>query len=191
MSLGPAYLVSACASPCAAGFATLSAPISLVASPATSDRPPSRPRAPHRRAPPQTTRRRKNCVPISACPGRVVHDARHVRELETRLALAGAETFVALGPKLQAKLKAMQTDLIATRRELADAQQLPELAEGRILRARCAEGTWPQPAVPLPPQVMAAGIWTESAYDKAAINIKNVPCRVYLERMKLGLGTCI
>ncbi|KAF7307559.1 CAP-Gly domain-containing protein [Mycena indigotica] len=61
-------------------------------------------------------------------------DARHVRELETRL--ADAETFVALRPKLQATLNTMKTDLIATRRELADAQQLAELSEGRILDAQ-------------------------------------------------------
>ncbi|RPD64767.1 dynactin [Lentinus tigrinus ALCF2SS1-6] len=58
-------------------------------------------------------------------------DARHVRELETRL--SEAESFVALRPKLQAKLNQQQTELIATRRELADAQQLAQLSEGRIL----------------------------------------------------------
>ncbi|KAI0801398.1 dynactin [Fomes fomentarius] len=58
-------------------------------------------------------------------------DARHVRELETRL--SEAESFVALRPKLQAKLNQQQTDLIATRRELADAQQLAQLAESRIV----------------------------------------------------------
>jgi dynactin 1 len=58
-------------------------------------------------------------------------DARHVRELETRL--SEAESFVALRPKLQAKLKSQQTELIETRRELADAQQLSQLAEARIL----------------------------------------------------------
>ncbi|KAJ7068484.1 dynein associated protein-domain-containing protein [Mycena amicta] len=61
-------------------------------------------------------------------------DARHVRELETRL--ADAQTFVSLKPKLQAKLSSMQTELIATRRELADAQQLAELSEARILDAQ-------------------------------------------------------
>ena len=61
-------------------------------------------------------------------------DARHVRELETRL--SEAESFVALRPKLQAKLNQQQTELIATRRELADAQQLAQLAEGRILDAQ-------------------------------------------------------
>jgi dynactin 1 len=58
-------------------------------------------------------------------------DARHVRELETRL--SEAESFVALRPKLQAKLNSQQTELIATRRELADSQQLSQLAEGRLL----------------------------------------------------------
>ncbi|KAI0066601.1 hypothetical protein BV25DRAFT_1820618 [Artomyces pyxidatus] len=61
-------------------------------------------------------------------------DARHVRELETKL--NEAESFVALRPKLQAKLTQQQTELIATRRELADAQQLSELAESRNLDAQ-------------------------------------------------------
>ncbi|OSD01208.1 dynactin [Trametes coccinea BRFM310] len=61
-------------------------------------------------------------------------DARHVRELETRL--NEAESFVALRPKLQAKLQQQQTELIATRRELADAQQLAQLAESRIVDAQ-------------------------------------------------------
>ncbi|KZT73394.1 hypothetical protein DAEQUDRAFT_762303 [Daedalea quercina L-15889] len=61
-------------------------------------------------------------------------DARHVRELETRL--AEAESFVALRPKLQAKLQQQQTELIATRRELADAQQLAALADGRVVDAQ-------------------------------------------------------
>ncbi|KAK0481445.1 dynein associated protein-domain-containing protein [Armillaria novae-zelandiae] len=58
-------------------------------------------------------------------------DARYVRELETRL--SEAESFVALRPKLQAKLSSLQTDLIASKRELADAQQLAQLAETRLL----------------------------------------------------------
>jgi dynactin 1 len=61
-------------------------------------------------------------------------DARHVRELETRL--SEAESFVALRPKLQAKLSSLQTDLIATRRELADAQQISQLAETRFIDAQ-------------------------------------------------------
>ena len=58
-------------------------------------------------------------------------DARHIRELESRL--NEAETFISLRPKLQAKLNAQQTELIATRRELADAQQLSQLAESRVV----------------------------------------------------------
>lgn len=56
-------------------------------------------------------------------------DARHIRELENRL--SEAESFVALRPKLQAKLNQIQTELIATRRELADAQQLAQLSDNR------------------------------------------------------------
>lgn len=58
-------------------------------------------------------------------------DARHVRELETRL--NEAESFVALRPKLQSKLQSLQTELTTAKRELADAQQLAQLADGRIL----------------------------------------------------------
>ena len=61
-------------------------------------------------------------------------DARHVRELETRL--GEAETFVALRPKLQAKLNSLQTELIATKRELADAQQLSSIHDGRMADAQ-------------------------------------------------------
>ena len=57
-----------------------------------------------------------------------------MRELETRL--AEAESFVALRPKLQAKLQQQQTELIATRRELADSQQLAALADGRVVDAQ-------------------------------------------------------
>ncbi|KAG1848525.1 dynein associated protein-domain-containing protein [Suillus subalutaceus] len=56
-------------------------------------------------------------------------DARHIRELETRL--ADAESFVALRPKLQAKLQSLQSELIATKRALADAEQLASLGETR------------------------------------------------------------
>ncbi|KAI0095020.1 dynactin [Irpex rosettiformis] len=58
-------------------------------------------------------------------------DARHVRELETRL--NEAESFVALRPKLQTKLQSLQTELTTAKRELADAQQLAQLADSRIL----------------------------------------------------------
>jgi dynactin 1 len=59
--------------------------------------------------------------------------ARQVQELETKL--NEAESFLFLRPKLQAKLVQQQTELIAARRELADAQQLSELTETRNLDA--------------------------------------------------------
>jgi dynactin 1 len=58
-------------------------------------------------------------------------DARHVRELENRL--NEAESFVALRPKLQAKLTSLQSDLAATKRELADAKQLSALGDNRTV----------------------------------------------------------
>ena len=58
-------------------------------------------------------------------------DARHVRELENRL--NEAESFVALRPKLQAKLTSLQSDLTATKRELADAKQLGALGDNRTV----------------------------------------------------------
>lgn len=61
-------------------------------------------------------------------------DARHIRELENRL--SEVESFVALRPKLQAKLNQLQTELIATRRELADAQQLGQLSDNRGIDAQ-------------------------------------------------------
>ncbi|KAJ3503186.1 hypothetical protein NLJ89_g8547 [Agrocybe chaxingu] len=61
-------------------------------------------------------------------------DSQRIRELESRL--SEAEAFVALRPKLQAKLAQLQTDLTATRRELADAQQLSQLSESRVIDAQ-------------------------------------------------------
>ncbi|KAG6885817.1 hypothetical protein C0993_009209 [Termitomyces sp. T159_Od127] len=61
-------------------------------------------------------------------------DSRHVQQLETRL--SEAESFVALRPKLQAKLMSQQTELAAAKRELADAQQLAQLSETRLLDAQ-------------------------------------------------------
>ena len=58
-------------------------------------------------------------------------EARHVRELENRL--NEAESFVALRPKLQAKLTSLQSDLTATKRELADAKQLSALGDNRTV----------------------------------------------------------
>jgi hypothetical protein len=60
-------------------------------------------------------------------------DARHVRELETKL--KEADAFITMRPKLQAKLMSQQTELTTTKRELADAKQLAELAENRIADA--------------------------------------------------------
>ncbi|KAH7911588.1 dynein associated protein-domain-containing protein [Hygrophoropsis aurantiaca] len=68
-------------------------------------------------------------VKIRVLEAKRADDSRHVRELETRL--SEAESFVALRPKLQAKLNQLQTELITTRRELADAQQLTQLSDTR------------------------------------------------------------
>lgn len=58
-------------------------------------------------------------------------DQRHIRELEARL--VEADTFVTLRPKLKAKISAQETELSDLRRELADARQLSELSDGRVL----------------------------------------------------------
>ncbi|KAJ7877450.1 dynactin [Mycena leptocephala] len=102
-------------------------------------KPPSRPPsslglAPPARAPADDQEAQELRAKIRVLEAKRADDARHVRELETRL--ADAETFVALRPKLQAKLNSQQTELIATRRELADAQQLAQLAESRIVDAQ-------------------------------------------------------
>jgi dynactin 1 len=61
-------------------------------------------------------------------------DARHIRELETQL--EDAKSFISVKPKLQAKLNQLQTELIATKRDFSDAQQLSQLAESRVLDAQ-------------------------------------------------------
>lgn len=61
-------------------------------------------------------------------------ESERVKELETRL--AEAERFITFRPKLQAKLNELQTDLTATRRELADAQQIAHLSETRDINAQ-------------------------------------------------------
>ncbi|KAF9011292.1 dynactin [Cyathus striatus] len=58
-------------------------------------------------------------------------DARKIRELEARI--TEADTFIALRPKLQAKLNSQQQEIIALKRELADAEQLSSLNEGRVV----------------------------------------------------------
>ncbi|KAI0370083.1 dynactin [Pilatotrama ljubarskyi] len=92
-------------------------------------RPPSRAPSPIRVA--EDTEAQELRAKIRVLEAKRADDARHIRELETRL--SEAESFVALRPKLQAKLNQQQTELIATRRELADAQQLAQLAESRIV----------------------------------------------------------
>ncbi|RDB28736.1 Dynactin, isoform [Hypsizygus marmoreus] len=61
-------------------------------------------------------------------------DSRNIKDLEARLQQANSVVIVM--PKLQAKLTSQQTELIAARRELADAQQLSQLAETRLLDAQ-------------------------------------------------------
>lgn len=58
-------------------------------------------------------------------------DATQREALEARI--REAEVFITLRPKLQAKLSSQQTELGAARRELADAQQLAQLTEARVL----------------------------------------------------------
>lgn len=57
-----------------------------------------------------------------------------MRDLETRL--AEVDAFVVMRPKLHAKFNVQATELSETRRELADAQQLAQLAESRIVDAQ-------------------------------------------------------
>ncbi|KAI0652665.1 dynactin [Trametes meyenii] len=95
-------------------------------------KPPSRPATPVRVV--DDTELQELRAKIRVLEAKRADDARHVRELETRL--NEAESFVALRPKLQAKLNQQQTELIATRRELADAQQLAQLADTRIVDAQ-------------------------------------------------------
>ncbi|KAI0352271.1 dynactin [Trametes cingulata] len=99
--------------------------------PATA-KPPSRPATPIRVV--DDTEMQELRAKVRVLEAKRADDARHIRELETRL--NEAESFVALRPKLQAKLNQQQTELIATRRELADAQQLAQLAESRIVDAQ-------------------------------------------------------
>ncbi|KZV79203.1 hypothetical protein EXIGLDRAFT_632417 [Exidia glandulosa HHB12029] len=60
-------------------------------------------------------------------------DQQRIRELESRL--ADAENFVALRPKLQAKLNQLQTELVETRRTLADQNDLNALSESKLVEA--------------------------------------------------------
>ncbi|KAG7100040.1 hypothetical protein E1B28_001826 [Marasmius oreades] len=106
-------------------------PTSLGQAVATNPHPPPQ-IAPSVTAPPlNDTELQELRAKIRVLEAKRADDAQRIRELETRL--TDAEAFVALRPKLQAKLNSQQTELIATRRELADAQQLSQLAETRIL----------------------------------------------------------
>lgn len=62
--------------------------------------------------------------------GRRADDIQRIRELETRL--ADAETFVALRPKLQAKLNQLQQDTLQTKRELQDQATELQVAEAKL-----------------------------------------------------------
>ncbi|RXW18504.1 hypothetical protein EST38_g7340 [Candolleomyces aberdarensis] len=97
------------------------------------DRPPSRPTSPVVRVQDDQELQELRAR-IRALETRRADDARHVRELQTRI--NEADAFVSIRPKLQAKLNAQQTELNATKRELADSQQLAQLAENRIADAQ-------------------------------------------------------
>ncbi|KAH6911162.1 dynactin [Coprinopsis sp. MPI-PUGE-AT-0042] len=99
-------------------------------------RPPTRPSSPDSPpppAPPDDTELQELRAKIRVLETRRADDARHVRELETKL--KEADAFITMRPKLQAKLMSQQTELTTTKRELADAKQLAELAENRIADA--------------------------------------------------------
>lgn len=95
----------------------------------SEDLPPTRPSTPPQ-LPPDDTELQELRAKIRVFEIKRADDARHIRELESRL--NEAESFVALRPKLQAKLNSLQTELIATKRELADSQQLSQLSDNRI-----------------------------------------------------------
>ncbi|KAL0567021.1 hypothetical protein V5O48_014977, partial [Marasmius crinis-equi] len=107
-------------------------PSSLGTTPVIHAPPPLAAAAPTR--PPDDTELQELRAKIRVLEAKRADDAQHIRELETRL--TDAEAFIAVKPKLQAKLTSQQTELIATRRELADAQQISQLSEGRILDAQ-------------------------------------------------------
>ncbi|KAF6754161.1 dynactin [Ephemerocybe angulata] len=94
---------------------------------------PSRPTTPAVHHPQDEQELQELRAKIRVLEARRADDSRHLRELETRL--QDAEAFVALRPKLQAKLHDQQTELNATKRDLADAQQLAALADNRIADA--------------------------------------------------------
>ena len=68
---------------------------------------------------------------IRALEAKRADDSQRIRELESRL--TEAKNFVSLFPKLQ---NLLQTNLIAMRHELADFQQLAQLAKAHIIDAQ-------------------------------------------------------
>ncbi|KAH9486203.1 Dynactin, 150 kDa isoform [Psilocybe cubensis] len=110
-------------------------PSRLASSPPPSP-PPTEPAPPPPQPPPphDDTELQELRAKIRVLEAKRTDESRHIRELETRL--ADTEAFVAARPKLQAKLTSLQSELIATRRELADAQQLSQLAESRVIDAQ-------------------------------------------------------
>lgn len=72
---------------------------------------------------------------IRVLEARRADDIQRIRELETRL--ADAETFVALRPKLQAKLNQLQQETLQSRRELQD--QAAELQVTEVKLTESAE----------------------------------------------------
>ncbi|KIK02267.1 hypothetical protein K443DRAFT_677778 [Laccaria amethystina LaAM-08-1] len=108
-------------------------PSHLGATPANG-RPSSRAASPPGRPPADEQELQELRAKVRVLEAKRTDDARHVRELETRL--SEAESFVALRPKLQAKLNSLQTELIATRRELSDSLQLSQLSDTRVADAQ-------------------------------------------------------
>ncbi|KAG6911272.1 hypothetical protein DXG01_002111 [Tephrocybe rancida] len=112
-------------------------PVSFQVTPAEPARPPSRPPSSLRNpitVPERVqddTELQELRAKIRVLEAKRADDSRHVQELETRL--SEAESFVALRPKLQAKLMSQQTELAAAKRELADVQQLSQMSETRLL----------------------------------------------------------
>ena len=73
-------------------------------------------------------------VKVRVLEARRADDARNIEKLETQL--TEANSFVALRPKLQAKLNSLQQELVSTKRALSDAEQLSSLSENRLLDAQ-------------------------------------------------------
>ncbi|KAH8834970.1 dynactin [Flagelloscypha sp. PMI_526] len=90
--------------------------------------------SPSRPPPPDESELQELRAKIRVLEAKRTDDSQRIRELETRL--SEAEAFVAIRPKLQAKLTSLQTDLTEARRDLSDAQQLHSLSEGRMVDAQ-------------------------------------------------------